>query len=444
MLDTAVDGSLSHVSVTERWYVLTLMSVGYTINIADRFVMSTFLEPIRLELHLTDSGIAFLSGVSLALFYVTFGIPISWLADRANRRNILAVSLALWSTMTVLCGLSANYWQLLLARIGVGIGEAGGTPPSTSIVADCFPASRRPMALTVFALGAPIGAWIGASIAGALANLIGWREGFVVLGIPGLILGFIVYTTMREPQRGRLDARSSMEKSSFLESLRFLWHQRSAMHILVGQSIFALWGWGLMWWTPTFLVRTYNMNVGEAGAIIGPIHLMAGSAATILTAWVLSRPFMTDPRRLVWGLAGGVAFATIPSFILYWTHDLWLAKLMLWIFIPGIYFYIGPIFALLQNLAPAGMRSMFTAISLLTANVCNLIVAPQAVGFMSDLFAGAHGANAYSLRLALLVLAPTGFWGAYQFALAAKTIIPDQVRAIGYINEAEAERTLRA
>ena len=135
--------------------------VIYAINIADRYVVSTVLEPIRLELHLNDAGVAFLTGIPLALFYVTFGLPISWLADRSNRRNILAVALIVWSGFTVLCGLSRTYWQFLLGRIGVGSGEAGGLPPSSAILSDCFPAARRPMAFTVLALGAPIGAWLG-------------------------------------------------------------------------------------------------------------------------------------------------------------------------------------------------------------------------------------------------------------------------------------------
>jgi len=131
-------------SSIERWYVLILMCLIYAINIADRYVVSTVLEPIRLELKLTDHGVAFLTGTPLAVFYVVFGIPISWLADRSNRRNILAASLVIWSGFTALCGISRNYMEFLLGRIGVGVGEAGGTPPSTAIVSDCFPADRRP------------------------------------------------------------------------------------------------------------------------------------------------------------------------------------------------------------------------------------------------------------------------------------------------------------
>jgi MFS family permease len=416
----------------ERWYVLVLMCLIYSINIADRYVVSTVLEPIRLELKLDDAGVAFLTGIPLALFYVAFGIPISWLADRSNRRNILALALIIWSGFTALCGISRNYLQFLLGRIGVGVGEAGGTPPSTAIVSDCFPADRRPMAMTVLALGAPIGAWLGANMAGAVANAYTWRAAFIALGIPGLLVGILVYLTVREPPRGRLDAIVDDIKPSVGESLRFLWSQKAAFHVVMGGGVCALWGWGLIYWTPTFLQRAYHLDVGQAGAVTGNIHLVGGSLATVGTAWVLSRPFMADPRRVVWLLTAGVALTTIPSWIAYATHSLWLCKLMFCIFIPAIYFYIGPCFGLLNNLSPCHMRNMFIAISLLVANILNLIVAPWVVGALSDWFAASHATDASSLRSALLCLAPTGFWAAWHLWMASRTIVEDQKRAIGY------------
>ena len=417
----------------QRWYVLIIMMLAYTINIADRYVMSTVLEPIRLELKLTDSGVAFLTGVSLALFYVTMGIPLSWIADRYNRRNLLAISITVWSAMTAMCGLAAGYTQLLLARIGVGIGEAGGTPSCNSIVADYFPADRRAMAMTVFALGAPLGAWLGADMAGAVAAQYGWRSAFFVLGVPGVILAAVIMLTVKEPARGQLDAASAQPAPPIMETLRFLWSQKAAVHGMMGGGLSALWGWGLMWFTPTFIQRTYHLDVGEAGGVVGPIHLVMGIGASLLTAWVVSKPAYADPRKIVRLLAVVTGLATIPSIIAYYTHSLQVATLMWWIFIPAIYFYIGPAFALCQNLAPPRMRAMFIAVSLLIANVFNLIIAPQGVGLLSDYFAGPGGADAASLRLALLVLAPTGFWAAWHYWRAEKYIVEDQKRAVGYV-----------
>jgi len=188
-----------------------------------------------------------------------------------------------------------------------------------------------------------------------------------------------------------------------------------------------------MFFTQTFLQRTHHLSVGQAGAIIGDINLWAGGAATLFTAWLLSRPAFTDPRKVLWLLAGVTAAATIPSFLAYYVSSLAVAKAMFWLFIPAIYFYIGPAMGLVQNVAPPKMRAMFIAISLVSANVLNLMVAPAIVGWLSDLFAGAHGSHAASLRLALLILAPTGFWAAWHYWAATRTIAECQERAVGIV-----------
>lgn len=420
-------------SLGQRWYVLIVMMLVYTINIADRYVMSTVLEPIRKDLGLSDGQVAFLTGVSLALFYVTMGLPLSWVADRYNRRNLLAASIAIWSVMTAFCGLAVGYWQLLLARIGVGIGEAGGTPPCNTIVADYFPPDRRTMAMTVFALGAPIGAWLGADMAGQVANAYGWHAAFFVLGVPGVLLALVIMLTIKEPPRGRFDAPMEGEAPDFMTTMRFMLSQKAAIHTMMGSGVSALWGWGLMWFTPAFIERSYGLPVGGGGGVLAPIHLIGGIGASLLTAWLFAQPSYTNPRKVLRVLGVVTALATIPSFIAYYTHSLETARLMWWIFIPAIYFYIGPAFALGQNFAPPKMRAMFIAVSLLVANVFNLIVAPQAVGWMSDYFAGGGEPTAASLRMALLVLAPTGFWAAWHYWRAEALAIEDQKRAVGYV-----------
>ncbi|MEP7243840.1 MAG: MFS transporter [Gammaproteobacteria bacterium] len=416
----------------DRWYTLGVMTLVYALNIADRFSISTLIEPIRLELKLSDSGIGFLTGVALALFYVTVGIPIASLADRANRRNILAIALAVWSGMTAVCGLAQNYWQLLIARFGVGVGEAGGTPPATSILADKFPPGRRPMALTIFAIGASLGAWLGSSVAGSVAEKYGWRAAFLVLGIPGVVVALIVWLTVREPKRGELDgpARLTDRPATLSETLRFIRQQRSAFHLLAGGTIATFWSWGLMWWTPTFLVRSHALTVGQAGELLGPMHLIAGTACIVLASWLMARPAAGDPRYVARLLAWVVGITTVPSIFLYWVTSLQAATMLLWIFVPAIYFYIGPILGLLQNNVPGGMRARTCAVLLFTANVANLVVAPQLVGWMSDWFAASFGAGQDSLRWGLLLIAPTGFWAAWHFWIAGRTIREDEARVV--------------
>lgn len=407
------------------------MCVVYAINIAARYVVTTVFEPIRLELKLTDTGGAFLTGPPLALFYVACGIPIAWLADRSNRRNIVAASLIVWSAFTVFCGLAFSFWQFLIGRIGAGVGEAGATPPSTALVSDCFPAERRAMALSVFALGAPVGAWLASDVAGAAAQTYGWRGAFFALGVPGVLLGLLLLLTVREPKRGQLDALAAEGKAGFVEALAFLWRQRAAFHVIMGAGVCSLWGWGLVFWTPTFLVRTYGLNIAQAGAIPGQIHLVGGILISLAAAWLMSRPVMKQPRRVLLALGLVTGCATVPSILAYWTHSLWLARVMFWLYIPAIYFFIGPCMALVANLAPSHMRAAFTAWSGLVGNVFNLIVAVQGVGLLSDWFAGARGSDAASLRWALLLLAPTGFWAVCHFYLASRTVDAD-LRRVGH------------
>ena len=423
-------GTAATAAPRDRWYVLGVLTVVYALNIADRFSISTLIEPIRQELQLSDGGVAFLTGVALALFYVTVGIPVAALADRANRRNILAVALALWSGMTALCGLAQSYLQLLVARFGVGIGEAGGTPPSTSILADKFPPDRRPMALTIFALGASLGAWLGSYVAGEAAQRGGWRAAFLVLGIPGVIMALIVRLTVREPRRGQLDARTdAAERSTLAATLRFIVTQRSAVHLLVGGSVATFWSWGLMWWTPTFLQRSHHLTVAQAGELLGPMHLIAGTAGTLLAGWLVGRRAAADPRYVARLLAWVTALTTLPSILLYWVPSQQAATALLWVFVPAVYFYIGPILGLLQNVIPANMRATTCAILLFLANVANLVLAPQLIGWLSDWFAASFDAGQESLRWALLLLAPTGFWAAWHLWRSGVTIRQDEARA---------------
>jgi len=420
----------------DRWYVLAILTIVYGLNIADRFSISTLLEPIRQELQLSDSGIGFLTGVALALFYVTIGIPIATFADRANRRNILALALAIWSGMTTLCGVAQNYGQLLVARFGVGIGEAGGTPPSTSILADKFPPALRPMALTIFALGACLGAWLGSSVAGSVAERGGWRAAFLVLGIPGLLMALIVRFTVREPRRGQLDSSNiDLHPTTLRATTRFIASQRSALHLIIGGSVATFWSWGLMWWTPTFLQRSHHMTVGQAGALLGPMHLIAGTAGTLLAGWLMSRPAAADPRYVARLLGYVTALTTIPSIILFWVVSERAATVLLWIFVPAVYFYIGPILGLLQNVVPANMRATSCAILLFVANVANLVLAPQLIGWLSDWFAGSFGAGQESLRWALLLLAPVGFWAAWHLWTSGRTIRDDEIKVSVVVRE---------
>jgi MFS family permease len=415
-------------TLAARWYVLIMMVLVYTLSIADRYVVSTVLDPIKADLHLSNLGVAFATAWPLAFFYVCMGFPLSWLIDRYSRRKIIAACVIAWSVMTTLCGLAQGTIQFALARLGVGVGEAGGTPGANSLLSDYFPAHRRAMALTVFSLGAPIGAWIGAQVAGIIADIYGWRAVFFALGVPGVLVGVAIYLTVREPARGCLDAGIQDLAPSVRETLKFWWSQRAAVHLMIGSAVCALWGWGLMYWTQSFVQRTYHMSAGDAASVTANAHLVGGALATIVTGWLMARPAMADAKHIMWLLGAGTFIATIASGVAYWTRDLAVARISFWIFIPAIYFYIGPCFGLLNNLAPCRMRAMFCAMTLFLANVGNLIITPIVIGALNDRFA-AHYSQADALRLAMLCIVPTGFWATLHYFIASRDVDKEQLRA---------------
>jgi MFS family permease len=420
----------SGASSATRYWVLAVMTLVYAMNIADRFVLSTLIEPIKHEFQLSDSAVGFLTGVALAVFYVTAGIPLGALADRVNRRNMIAWALAIWSAFTALCGLAQNFWMLLLARIGVGIGEAGGTPPSHSILADYFTPNERIVAMSIYAVGVCIGSAIGGVAGGLLAEHFGWRHALLIFAgasIPVLILLY----TVREPQRGACDPaiEAGRESVSLGEALRFILSQRSLMHILAGATLATFSGGGLVWWTPAFLSRTHGLTTGEAGLNVGAMNGIGGSiamvTATLLMLWLAKR----DPKWQCYFAAAVTLLIAIPGVLAHLVADRASALLLLWLFVPFINVMIGPTLALMQNLTRPDMRGFTVAVLLFTANIANLALAPQLIGLASDLIARHIADPAQSLRYALAIAGVSGIWAAYHFWAAVRSLPRDLARA---------------
>jgi MFS family permease len=412
------------------WYTLFVLTIVYAVNIADRFVISTFIEPIKRDLNLSDSSVAFLTGTGLAVFYVAAGIPLGYLADRTNRRNMIAAALTTWTAMTAICGLTQTYWQLLVARIGVGIGEAGGTAPSQSLLADRFPVRWRSVASSLFSVGAAIGVGVGVAAGGWLNDRYGWRHALLVFGLVGLPVALLVRFTLREPARGELDADQGQAlKATIRETLLFIRRQKSAMHILAGATVATFWGWGIFYWLPTFFVRSHHLSLGDAGALLLPMNLYGGGAITLLTAWLVYLNSRTDVRRDTWLVGIVILIATVPGVWMFMTDSLDTTRWLLWIFVPLNYLYLGPTFGMLQNLVPSHMRALIAAVLLFVANVANLVIAPQLIGILSDLTAVRIANPAESLRFVLLGTAFTGIWAAWHYFAAAKSLREDFARA---------------
>jgi len=411
-----------------RWYILGILTGVYCSNIADRYVISALIEPIKSDLQLSDTAIGFLTGTALAIFYTGVGIPLGIIADRVERRKLIALSIGIWSLMTAACGSASTFTQLLLARIGVGVGEAGGTPASQSMLADIFPFSQRVAATSVYTMGAAAGSMLGSAAGGRIADAFGWRAAFFALAIPGVLMALLVRFTLREPQRGTLDRVEESDTPSFAQTLRFIRSQHSLLHVLAAATLVTYWGWGLMWWTPAFLMRSHHMTTGEAGTLTGTICGIAGAIGIVTGGALIHRLNRKDARWQVWIVAIATFCATFASIGAYAVVDVATAKILLWLFVPMAYLNLSPILSLTQSLVLPQMRALTCAIMIFGANVANLALAPQLIGIMSDLFLAKTAAGPDSLRRALILTAFTGFWASYHFWAAGRCIRADLQR----------------
>lgn len=406
--------------------MLAALVVVYTFNFIDRQILSILLQPIKAELGLSDTAMGFLTGFAFAIFYATLGIPIAMLADRWNRRNILALSLGLWSTMTALSGLATNFWHLALARIGVGIGEAGGSPPAYSLISDYFPPERRAMALAIYSMGLPLGILFGFLIGGWVNDWLGWRAAFFIVGIPGLLFALVVRFAIREPPRGACEARAVAAAPPLREVIRFVWSQRALRHAILGTMAVAFANYGFLTWTPAFLIRSHGLAVSTVGTYSALIIGGSGAVAMLLAGWGADRLARRDVRWLAW-LPALIVLANFPGAIAtLLAEPVWLTFALMTIPSAMGVMYLGPVLALMQNLVAPRMRAVSGAFFLFLVNLVGLGLGPQTVGIVSDALAPAHGVD--SLRYAIIVVAAANLLAAWHFWRAARYVAGDARR----------------
>ncbi len=421
-------------SKSYRYYVLGLLTLVYVTNYADRSILSTLTQPIKLEFGLSDSMMGAMGGIAFALFYTTAGIPVAMLADRVNRTYIMAGACAIWSAFTAVCGLVTNAWQLFFARVGVGIGEAGGSPPAHSIISDLFPSKTRATALSIYALGVPIGFAVGSFIGAPVAEAYGWRMAFLVLGLPGLGLALLVFFTVREPKRGLSDQEGGAAEvmagnAPPLKSvLQFMWSQRALVHVIVGATIVTIVGYAGVNWNAAFLMRSHGFSLSEAGFYIGLVAIIASTAGTffggVLADWLGKR----DRRWNSWIVALVFALGLPVSWLAFTTED---TNLIVWllpvpVFVSGV--YLGPTFAMVQNMVGVRMRSLASAILLFVINLVGMGLGPWLTGLLSDFFTAEYGVHA--LRHALFIMSFLSIWGIAHYWLAGRQLEGDYARAL--------------
>jgi len=411
-------------SEATRRYALSVLIVVYTFNFIDRQILSILMEPIKQDLGLSDTQLGLLSGFAFAAFYATLGIPIARFADRSNRRNLIAVALAVWSAMTAVSGLAQNFWHLLFARIGVGVGEAGCSPPAHSMIADYYPAERRATALGLYSLGIPIGILFGFLAGGWINELFGWRMAFFVVGVPGLILAVVMRMTVKEPRRGMAEGRASTaEQPSIGETFRYLWAKRAFRHLALGGALTAFVGYGVTSWMPSFLMRSYGMQTGEIGTWLGLILGIPGGIGIVYGGWLADRLGARDQRWYMWMVALALLACVPFSVGVYLSPTAFMALMFLIIPVALGNFYQATTFAQVQGLSTLKMRAVAAAVLLFILNIIGLGLGPQAVGIISDQLRPQFGDE--SLRYSLLICGFVNIWAAWHYFLAGKYLKED-------------------
>lgn len=405
-----------------RAWVLTALVVVYTFNFIDRQILSILLQPIKADLALSDTAMGFLTGFAFAIFYATLGIPIAMLADRWNRRSIIAWSLGFWSLMTAVSGFAQNFWHLALARIGVGIGEAGGSPPAYSLISDYFRAEQRATALAIYSMGLPFGILLGFLIGGWINDLLSWRAAFFVVGLPGLLFAFILRFTVREPVRqGPAAAAPPLG-----QVIRFIWSQGTLRHVCIGTMLIAFANYGFLTWTPAYLIRSHGLSVSAVGTAMALIVGSCGAMGLLLAGWGADRLARRDRRWMAW-LPALAVLAYGPGLIAMLMSDpLWLVYLYMTVPAAMGLLYLGPALALMQTLVASRMRAVSGAFFLFLVNLVGMGLGPQTVGFLSDHFAPEYGND--SLRPALMIVGLASVWSAVHFWWAARYIAEDTWR----------------
>ena len=415
-----------YASTKAAYYALGILTIVYSINFIDRQLLSILQESIKADLMLSDAQLGLLTGFAFAVFYTFAGLPIASLADRSNRRNIVAISLTIWSGMTAISGLAQNYWQLLAARVGVGIGEAGGSPPSHSMISDIFPPEKRASAIGFYSTGISIGILFGFLFGGWLNEFFGWRVAFFVVGVPGVLLALVLYLTVPEPIRGLAENKASTgDNPSMMTVFKVLLSRRSFLFMALGAAMNAFAGYSTANWVASFMIRTHQMPTGELGTWLALIIGVGGAIGVFGSGVIADKLGKTDKRWYMW-VAVCACVISIPLQIsTFWVDDPYTALMCMTI--PSILAnaYLGPTIASVHSMVGLKMRAVSSALLFFILNIIGLGMGPTTVGLVSDLLADQHGVD--SLRYAMMYIIPTAMFMSGVFYLVAARYIRDDL-----------------
>jgi len=415
-------------STGARRYALGVLVLVYTFNFIDRQILAILLPAIKAEFVVDDKVLGFLAGPAFAILYATLGIPIAFLADRSNRRNLIALALAIWSGMTALSGVANNIVQLVLARIGVGIGEAGCSPPAHSMIADYYPPEKRSTAMGLYTLGISGGIMIAYLAGGWVAENIGGREAFFIVGIPGVVLALIVRFTIQEPVRGISENRvDSGNRPGILIVAKYLLSRKSFLHMAAGAGLASFSGYAFLSFYPSFLMRSFSMSLTQVGVYLGLILGIAGGLGFAGGGYIADKLGRKSHSLALKAIALSLLGAWLFTFPVYLASS---AQVSLTFFVvPAIFsnVYLATTFAQTQSLVPLRMRAVASALILFLINIVGLGLGPPLAGILSDYLSDSYANESlrYSLLIIGAVLTP---WTALHYFMASRYIEQDLAR----------------
>ncbi|NKC01535.1 MAG: MFS transporter [Pseudomonadales bacterium] len=408
---------MSEITITnrERTYTLFLLVTVFTSSHVDRQIVAILQEPIKQAFAISDTQLGLLTGVMFAFFYATLGMPMAMWADRRNRRNLITFSITVWSAMTALCGAALQFWQLLIARIGVGVGEAGSNPPSHSIISDLYGPNERATAMAIFGLGVNFGVMLGYLIGGWVNEWLGWRWAFVVAGAPGLLIALLVRLTMVEPPRGYADGITDRPPPPpFWTVVATMWRNSTLRHLLSANILISFAGYAGIAWAPVYFQRVHEMSTGESGTWLAIMIGIGGGLGTFGAGYFADKLGKNNEGWRAWVVTAVTLIYIRMAILSFLAEDKFAA--LFWFagpaFLGGA--YIGTNFAILQSQLGVEMRSVGAAINLFLLNIVGLGLGPLTVGIISDWMTPTAGIDSvrYGLLFTVLIMA----WGAiHQF-----------------------------
>ncbi len=414
----------AHAAVaSNRTYVLVILTLVYVVNYLDRQILAILMPQIKVEFGLTYTQIGYLVGPAFAIVYAVLGIPLAVFADRTNRRNIIAASLAVFSVMTVFSSFAKGFWTMALARFGTGVGEAGTGPSINSVIADLYAPAERAAALSFYTAGLNIGLLIAFFGGGWISDHYGWRVAIISAGVPGVILTFLLLFTVTEPKRGLVEALPDMLPPSFISVVKFLWSQRSFRWMAIGTSFSSFGGYAGLAFIPSFLKISHHMTQAEVGVALALLTGVGGAIGTYFAGVFADRYGARDPRWNMYVpiIATFIAIPFAPLFYLSSSLTLTLSSAVIPVMMGAA--YVGPAYAMAQGLVPLRMRARSVAILLFILNILGLGLGPPVVGKIADLLGPRFGADA--LRYAMMSTIITGLIGAFCYWRATRTLKAD-------------------